>query len=297
MMFFQILANSVSSGLLLSLMAVGFYFVFHVTKVFHLAQSTLYVWAVYLVWWLNLLFSNIFDPILTSFVVLPLSLIIIGIIALGIEKWVYLPLYDKKASQAITLISSLGVMLLLNNLIVFFFRSETITLNNHNAILIQEPWLILTEIQLIQVIITLLILGSLYFFTRTTYYKQLDALIDDALVAQKFGIDVKKYRTLAILLSAFLAGVSGILHGYEVGMDADAGLAVTLTASVAVIMGGLRSIWGTVLASFVIALIENFSVTIFPAQWKEAFTYLLLITVLMFWKEGLFSTIQRIEER
>lgn len=296
-MFTQILLNSIISGLLLSMVALGFNLIFNATKVFHLAHGALYVCAVYGVYGLNSILSQILPKEIAVGVSILLSLFILAIMIVLVEYLVYRPLYKKNANPTISLISSLGIYFLIVNLITFIFGNESISLNNSYSIVVSNDYFRMTESELLHLIICIILIVAILIFSKTRFYTHIRAITDSYTVAEKFGINVQKTRMIGLLAGTFLVGVAGILKGYETAIEPNMGLTIVLTASVAVIVGGVNSLRGTIIACFVIALIENFSVKIISAQWKEMLTYSLLILVLLFYQQGLISIKQRIETR
>jgi len=294
----QILLNSILSALMLSLVAIGFNLIFNSTKVFHLAHGAIYVCAVYSFYYFNVLFIQfVFSPLLSFLLSLLFSVVIILFLIIIIEYLVYRPLYLKKANPTISLISSLGIYLVIVNIIAFFFGNESVSINNNFNIILSTKWFNLTDAEILTLSASIFLLAGIYLFCKTNFYFNIRAISDNYSVAEKFGINIQKTRIIALCIGSILSGIAGVLHSYDVAVNPHAGMKVTLTAAVAVIIGGARSIKGTVLACFIIAFIENFSIVILSAQWMELLTYILLIIVVLFYQQGLISVKQRIETR
>jgi len=296
-MLTQILLNSVISALLLSLVAIGFNLIFNATKVFHLAHGAMYVSAIYGSYEFQKLFQNVLPKGILFLASIILSLILISIIIIIIEYLVYRPLYRKNVNPAISLISSLGVYLLVINLLTFFFGNESIALSNSYKIVVSNDYIKLTDIELIHLVVSIILILVIFLFAQTKYYTHIRAISDNYAVAEKFGINIQKTRIIALVTGTMLVGVAGIMKCYEVAVEPNIGLTIVLTASVAVIVGGVNSLKGTIIACFVIALIENYSVKFLSAQWKDTLTYTLLLGVLVFYQQGLISVKQRIETK
>jgi len=294
-MFTQILINSIVSALLLSLVAIGFNLIFNATKVFHLAHGAMYVSAVYGVYEFNCFFQKVLPGGISIAISVILSLLLISILIIIIEYLIYRPLFQKKINPAISLISSLGVYLFVINLITFLFGNESISLDNDYKIVVSNDYFKLTDIELMHLIISILLITAVFLFSRTKFYTHIRAITDNYSVAEKFGINVQRTRIIALIAGTVLVGVAGVMKGYEIAIEPNVGLTIVLTASVAVIVGGVNSLVGTIIACFVIALIENYSVKFLSAQWKDMLTYTLLIAVLIFYQQGLISVKQRIE--
>ena len=286
----QIFVNSLVSALMLALVALGFNIIFNATRVFHLAHGTIYVLGVFWVY--------TFQGILGNWLAIPISIGLSICVALLVELWVYRPLAQRHASSAISLISSLGVYTFLINLLAFFFGNEGVVLDNSTQTFVYEStYLHINGIEAKQLWVGTLCLVGLWMFSQTRWYRNIRAVTDSYDVAEKFGISVKQTRYIAIGVGSFLAIISGLLNGFSTNTNPHDGLAITLMATVAVIVGGVRSLSGTILACLVIALIDNFSVKILSQRWREVVIYALLIFVLLFFKNGLFSSKNRLEEQ
>lgn len=294
-MFSQILLNSIISALPLSLIAIGFNLIFNATKVFHLAHGATYISAIYAVYGFNKLLKQVY-PDITSFVLsIVLSLLVISILIVIIEYLIYRPLYLQKANPTISLISSLGVYFLILNFITFFFGNASISLRTNSKIVLTNSYFIMTDIELIILAASTVLICLVLYFSKTKLYTHIRAITDSYPTAEKYGINVQRTRIVALLFGTLLAGIAGIMRGYEVAIEPNIGLTIVLIASVAVIAGGVNSIFGTLIACFLISIIENYSVKLLSAQWKDILTYSILIGVLIINRQGLISVKQRIE--
>lgn len=288
-MYAQLLFNTLVSGLLLALVAVGFNLIFNTTKVFHLAHGALYVAGAYVL--LQLLK---FFPFIIAFIG---SLVVVALLAILIEKLVYQPLAKKKSGQAITLISSIGVYLILINLIALFYGNETKFVDPRLGSSFSFAGIIIVPIQLVQLITTLVLIGGTLLLTKTKWFLKVRAMISEESVASVLGVNIKAIRVWMMVLGSALAGIAAILQLFDTGMDPHRGMAITLSAAVAVIIGGQGSVKGTILASLLIAFLQTTTEWFISAQWKEGVTFLLLIGVILWRTEGVVSFKMRVEEK
>jgi len=288
-MYAQLLFNTLVSGLLLALVAVGFNLIFNTTKVFHLAHGALYVAGAYA--WIQ------FREQLSGTSAIIGSLIIIGILAILIEKLVYQPLAKKKSGQAITLISSIGVYLFMINLIALLYGNETQFINPGLGSSFSLATITIVPIQLVQLITAVLLIGGIMLLTKTKWFLKVKAMISEETVASVLGVNTNAIRLWMMVLGSMLAGIAAILQLFDTGMDPHRGMTITLSAAVAVIIGGQGSIKGTVLAALLIALLQTTTEWFISAQWKEGLTFLLLIAVILWRTEGIVSFKMRVEEK
>lgn len=276
---------------MLALVAVGFNLIFNTTKVFHLAHGALYVAGAYAL----LQFIGLFPDM--GVLALVGSLVIVAILAMLIEKLVYQPLAKKKSGQAITLISSIGVYLFLINLIALLYGNETKFIKPELGSSISFTGITIVPIQLLQLITASLLITGIVILSKTKWFLKVRAMISEETVASVLGVNTKAIRWWMMLLGSVLAGIAAILQLYDTGMDPHRGMTITLSAAVAVIIGGQGSIKGTIFASLLIALLQTTTEWFISAQWKEGLTFLLLIAVILWRTEGIVSFKMRVEEK
>jgi branched-chain amino acid transport system permease protein len=116
-------------------------------------------------------------------------------------------------------------------------------------------------------------------------------------VASVLGVNTKRIRLIAMIIGGLFVAIASILKLYDTGMDPYSGLTITLSASVAVIVGGSNSLKGTIIASLLIASLQTITEWFLSSQWKEGMTFLLLILVILWRTEGIVSFKMRVEEK
>lgn len=297
-MFIQILVNGLITGLLYALVALGFNLIYRSTQVFHIAHGAIYTAAAYFFFlWISQ-FSGTELSLWLLLLGIVFALLGTSLLTIIFEKIVYYPLFTKKAPTLVTFISSLGVYIVVVNLIALFFGNETKILNPSIEPSLTFGDVIVTRIQIIQVAISILLIAMVFFLLKaTTLGKNIRALSDNPVLASVVGLKVKRIRMMAFLIGSALAAVASLLIAYDVGMDPYVGLSAVLTAAVAFIIGGTHSYAGSVLGALMLGLTQNLVVWFYSAQWQDAVTFVVLILVLLFRQEGLFMQQIRVEER
>ncbi|MEI6222602.1 MAG: branched-chain amino acid ABC transporter permease [bacterium] len=293
--FLQLAFNGLVSGLLLALLAAGFNLIFNTTRVFHIAHGSFYVGGAYAFYAILQLFPNqsLFFVLLSALA----ALLIVMLVASMIEALIYQPLARKKSGQAITLISSMGVYLFMINGIALLFGNETKILELPLGGSIFLANVAIAPIQLVQLAVSLIFLAGVLFISKTRWFLGVRAMMSNESVASVLGVNTTMIRLLAISIGSALAAIAAILTLYDTGVDPQAGMAITLSAAVAVIIGGSLSLRGTILASVVIALLQTATAWFLSSQWKEGMTFVLLILVFFWRTEGIVSYKMRVEEQ
>ena len=285
-MLLQFIINGLITGLLYSLLAIGFALVYNTTKVFHIAAAGIYVFAAYMFWWLS--------GYMPLWLAGGLSLLLSMGLNYSIDLLVYQPLKRKKASNNIALVSSIGVMTIIVNLLALFFGNEPKSVSSTFKGVYDVGLFSLSQPQLIQVGCCLvLIMGFIVFFLRSQTGLKIKAISEDELLYAGLGYNSRRIRAFAFLLGGFFIAVASCLNVVEVGMDVNMGMNVLITAIVAMIIGGTGKIEACVLGGLTLGLIQSLVLIHFSTSWQNAITFILLLAFLFIRPQGLAGYKQR----
>jgi branched-chain amino acid transport system permease protein len=101
------------------------------------------------------------------------------------------------------------------------------------------------------------------------------------------GVDGDQIIAAVFVIGSALAGIAGILLGMNTNLQTTIGLAVTIKAFAAIILGGLGNIYSCVLGGLIIGLAENLGIWYLPSVWKDAVAYVILFVILLIKPSGL----------
>ena len=144
-MLLQLLANGIIMGSVYALVALGFALIYNTTHILHIAYAAIYMFAPYM---LYSFYNGLGLPFMMAFFI---SIFFTVILNLLVEFVIYRPIKDK--SNNIILMSSLGVMIIIVNMIAMFYGNETKIINPDISKSITIGSLILTYTQLYQFIV------------------------------------------------------------------------------------------------------------------------------------------------
>lgn len=290
-MFIQFLINGIISGALIAIMAIGFWFIYRATNLFHIAHGAIYTASVYIFYSLYALRNY---PLLLSFL---LSLIFGILLGLAIYFVVYRPLEKKGASAGIKFISSLAIYILIVNVIALIYGNETKIPSKGLSEGINFGNIILTKMQGYQFASFLAILAVSYLFVQGTKTgRTIRAIGDNPILFKAIGLNERWVKGMVFAIGSAIAGLASILTGLDVGIDPHIGMFALLNAIVAVIIGGIKRLEGVVLGALLIGVIQNLVIWQFSARWESAVTFLILVIVLLYKSGGLFVVKRRVEE-
>lgn len=287
-MLLQFIINGLIIGSVYSLVSLGFALVYNTTRIFHIAYAVLYMFCPYMI---LTFYSNLGLPLLFAFVI---AIIITIMLSLLMEIAVYKPLTKKISSHNIIMISSIGIMIVVINIVAMFYGNETKILNQDISETVKFGNIIITHTQLAQFFISTFLLGVFILFLKFSKFGiRTRAMRDDDILCSVFGSDIFKMRMTLFILSAFFAAVGGGLVAYDVGMDPYIGMPMLLNAVVALIIGGIGRFEAPIIGGFIIGILQALSVWAISARWQDAVTFTLLILFLLFRPQGLLGEKRR----
>ena len=282
-MFSQLLINGLIAGAIYALVASGFALIYSTCKFIHFAHGCTVAVAAYL---LYLFFSLIGFNFWLAII---LTIIFTAGFSWLTNKIIYQKLRKRKASNVILLIASVGLLILFESLILLFFGADVKTIGFIKiAKGLEFLGAIITPLQIVIIIVSVILFVLLFFFTKKTKIgKAMRAVADNKDVAEIVGISAKKIYAWSFVIGSAIAGVAGILVGLEQNMEPTMGTNLMIKGFTGAIIGGIGSVPGAVLGSFLLGLVENFGIWFLPSGYKDAIAFIILFIFLIFRPQGI----------
>jgi branched-chain amino acid transport system permease protein len=139
------------------------------------------------------------------------------------------------------------------------------------------------------VVSVLLMIALAVFIKRSVWGKQIQAVAQNRLGASLAGIDATRTTSLIFVISGVLAALSGALLAPLVNPSPDIGAFPAVKSYVIVVLGGMGSIWGAMLAALILGVSEAFFSVYLSYHYRDAFGLIILVLVLLFRPQGLFG--------
>jgi len=282
----QLVLNSIIAGSIYALIALGFNLIYGATKFFNLSHGVMAAIGGYTVFYFaKTLGWN-----------LPLSIVVgvllAGLIGYALDKLVYFPLRKRKASNMVLLVASLGLFTAIQAIIAILFTSQfqTLSQNISGQRIYEILGGVITQTQLTILISALVItVGLVLLLKYTMFGKAIKAVSDDEEVAKIVGINTNKIISYVFFIGSAIAGLGGILVGFDTGIEPTMGFALLLKGVIAAIIGGVGSIYGALIGAFLLGFVENFGIWHISGEWKDAIAFILLILFLIFRPRGIIN--------
>jgi len=281
----QLIANSLIVGATYALLAMSFSLIYSVSRFFNIAHGVTAAIGGYTVLYLAKLHGV---PLAAA---IPLGIAAAALVGWCLEFFIYRRLRARGASSAVTLIASLGAFTALQAMLALTFTSQFQTLSN--LVTIRTFTIgggIFTSVQLIIFASSVAVcLGLWLLLSYTKFGKAVRAVSDDAEVAKIVGINTNTIIGITVAIGSGIAGLAGILIGFDTGLQPTMGFILLLKGIIGTIAGGIGSISGSFLGAYLLGFVENFGIWQISGEWKDAIAFTLLIVFLLFRPQGIFG--------
>lgn len=288
--FFSLLLGGLTRGSIYALIALGYTMVYGIIKLINFAHGEIYMIGAFTALIIGgALAMTGLNPILIFVLACLAAIIYSAAYGVTLEKLAYRPL--RKAPRLSALISAIGMSIFLQNYVLLAQTSDFLPFPNLlpefqfldpiDHLLSTTQLLILLSTAVVMILLTLLIK-----FTRIG--KAMRATSQDKDMAQLVGINVDRVISVTFIIGSATAALGGVLISSHIGqINFYIGFIAGIKAFVAAVLGGIGSIPGAVLGSFVLGLTESFGTGYISSDYEDAFAFIILILILIFKPAGL----------
>ena len=277
------LLAGISVGGQYALIAIGYTMVYGILRLINFAHGDVFMIA-----GLIMVYAAASLPL---YIAIPLVLVVTVVIGFLIERVAYKPL--RSAPRMSVMISAIGVSYLLQNLALYVtgglsnmyptipFISDSVTIGTATTKMVT---LITPVLTLVLVVVLVL------FIQKTKIGMAMRAVSKDFETSQLMGIKINSVISATFIIGSFLAAVGSLLYFTNyAGVIPTSGAMPGLKAFVAAVFGGIGSIPGAVIGAFLIGICENIIKGLGWTTFSDAFTFALLIIILIAKPTGLFG--------
>lgn len=287
----QLVLQSIVSGLLVGgiygLVALGLALAFGVLKVLNVAHGELVMLGGYAAFFAFTVWGM--DPFLS------MPLVFAVMFLFGVILWLTLFRYVTRTEIHTriknSLLISFGLVVVLQALAIHFFTADERTISTAYSLEaftigpVRVPVVRLAG--LVVAVVAALVLE--WVLANTRFGRALRATSEDWTRAALTGVDVRKVYLVAFAISAGLAGIAGSLVSLGYSISPNIGLGWTLKALIVVVLAGLGSMRGIIVAGLFLGLVEGLSAVWIGGEYREVAGLVLFLVVLSFRPQGLFG--------
>ncbi len=277
--------NGISIGSSYALIAIGYTMVYGILRLINFAHGDIFMMAGY---FMIISMTNFMIPWYASIVIVIVATILLGVLT---EKIAYKPL--RNSPRMSVMISAIGVSYLLQNLATYLFSAlpkpypqigflnTKITIGNISTSLVTFVTPILTLILVVSLVVLI---------NKTKIGMAMRAVAKDFEVARLMGIRINNIISFTFVIGCGLAAVGSVLYFIpRPQVYPLSGSLPGLKCFVAAVFGGIGSVPGALVGGFLIGICETFIKASAYSEFSDAFTFVILIIVLLFRPTGLFG--------
>lgn len=298
----QNLMDGVLTGSYISLGAIGLTLVMHILRFANFSHAELLSLGAYIALVFDALVSGMVPALAAKLaplaltwallVAIPISMILTGISALMIDRFIFRRVREK--GQELSMVfASFGMALVVRNVIglVFGLSPELYSKDISFAMVLSLDPLILVKPDQVFVLVAALVLMLILhlILSRTTFGYALRAVAENPSLAQVNGVNLSRTIMYIWLIGGALAAVAGVFYGLSHQLIPVMGRDLVLPIFAATIVGGIGSVYGAVLGGFIVGIAANLALVVLPSGYSPSVPFLLIIAVLMLRPHGLFG--------
>jgi branched-chain amino acid transport system permease protein len=286
----DLLVNGLIYGSFYALMAVGLAMIFGVLKIVNFAHGEFFMVGAYTYVLVALQLG------VSPWIALPCAAVAGAALGWAVERLLMRPLYAGYASWGFmkdeyAVVVTFGLSLLLVNLVdksvgPYSFRGPALVETSRFAL---GPVMLTGQKAIAAGVAVLLMVALALFLKKSVWGKQIQAVAQNRLGASLAGIDATRTTSLIFAISGMLAALSGALLAPLVNPSPDVGAFPAIKSYVIVVLGGMGSIWGAMVAALILGVSEAFFSVYVSYDYRDAFGLVILVLVLLFRPQGLFG--------
>lgn len=279
--FIQHCLTGISLGGAYALIAIGYTMVYGILLLINFAHADIFMMAGY--------FMIFAMSSLPWFISIPVVIIVTIALGLAVEGAAYRPL--RMAPRMSIMISAIGMSYLLQNLAIYLFSAlprayPTIEPLKQNFKIGEVSASLVTFLTPVLTIVLVVLLMQL--IKRTKIGMAMRAVSRDYDTSKLMGIKINRVTRFTFIIGSALAAIGSILYFTDrMSVTPFSGLMPGLKCFVAAVLGGIGSIPGAVIGGFFIGISETFLIAFGYSTFSDAFTFLLLIVILVIRPTGL----------
>ena len=279
----QLLLFNITNGLIIGafyvLMALGLSLILNLSNVINFAHGGFLVVGGYIAYTIT--------PYVGFWGALAIAPLLTAAIGLVLERTLVRPLYGRDPLYSLLLTFGLAFILEDGTRFIWGAQGKPVGVPGVLAQPLSNELFFVTGYRLFMVVTVAVVVALLFVLLRYTRLgMRIRAGTLDLETVASLGINIGKLRTMNFALGIFLAGLSGVLAAGQLGLEPTMGTGLLMPSFIAIIVGGVGSLTGTLLGGLLIGVASGVTAVFLPAG-SEAVMYVLMALVLMIRPRGL----------
>ena len=274
---------NVSNGLIIGafyvLMALGLSLILNLSGVINFAHGGFLALGGYIAYTIA--------PYVGFWMALLLSPILVAVLGLLVERLMIQHLYKRDPLYSLLLTFGLAFIFEDGTRYIWGASGKPFAVPEYLGSPVSSTLFFLTQYRLLIVVIATLVVGGLFLALRFTRAGvRIRAGTFDLDTVSSLGVNVRRLRTFNFALGTYLAGLAGVLAGGQISLEPTMGAGLLMPSFVAIIVGGVGSLPGTLLGGLLIGVAAGLTTVFWPPA-SEAVIYVMMAVVLLIRPRGL----------
>jgi branched-chain amino acid transport system permease protein len=276
------LFNGLVLGAFYAIVAIGLSLIMNLTGTINMAHGSFMTLAGYLAYSMVLRGVSFWFALIAA----PLIVVLVGV---GVERTLVRPLYKREPFYS--LLMTFGLSLMAEEIFRLIWGPNGVPFSPPPSLAgaISLGFMHFPAFRIfIAVVLIVAIVALAVFLTRTRFGLRLRAAVQDTEMIAALGTNTQVLYAVNFGLGIFLAGIAGVLAGGMLGLNPTSGNALLMPAFVTVIIGGMGSLFGSIVGGLLIGIAISMTTLFIPAA-SEVSMYVLMAIVLLVRPRGLFG--------
>lgn len=279
----QLFINGLALGSIYALVALGLLLIFNTVQIVNFGQGQLLMIGAFL----GISAVTQFDlPVPAAWAVTMLGMALVGVVFMVL---VYFPLRGRPPFLVILTTIAMGIIL--ENLALIVWGPLPVSLPSPvRGVPFRVAGMVISLHQVfIFATLTVVLVAQYLFFTKTRFGMMMQATAQDLNMARLVGIRVNRTIAVAFALSAIVSGIAGLLVAPIFLAEPTMGGSLGLKGFIVSVIGGFGNLPGAVIGGLLLGLIETFGSRYISSNFRDAYSFIIMISVLIVWPRGLFG--------
>ena len=294
--FIQLTMSGMTRGSIYALIALGYTMVYGIIQLINFAHGEIYMIGAFTALIVATVLNMTGMPGIAVFIIaMIIAIVYSAAYGVTMESLAYKPV--RKAQRLSALISAIGMSFFLQNYVLLAQTSDFVSFP---SLIPQFKFLesisnVVSSTQILIFSVTAVVMTALTILIKFTRIgKAMRATAQDKTMALLVGININQVIAVTFIIGSAMAAVGGVLISSHVGqINFYIGFLAGIKAFVAAVLGGIGSIPGAVLGSFVLGLTESFGAGYISSDYEDVFAFIILVLILIFRPSGLLGRAQK----
>ena len=284
-----IVLNGMYYAFALFLISIGLNILYGLMRILNIAHGGFYALGAFLTWALMSAAAKLGYPIYVVWLCIPAAAFLVGLVGLVIEPLLFKRLY--RLREEYSLLATFGLMLVFDDSLRMLFGGSPLSANelfNYVGIMtiVGRPYPAYNFVIYILAISVAIGLWTLFF--KTKLGRVIRGTAQDTDMARSLGVNASLLSTQTFFIAIFVVGLGGAIYLPATSAYSGMGFEPIVLSFAVMIIGGLGSLKGALVASTIIGLVRAFGIAIIP-ELELAFVFMILVVTLVFRPRGLFG--------